>query len=194
MKGKKVKLNILGVSYSQTKAGAYALILTEENGNRKIPIVIGGVEAQSITIKLENLEPPRPLTHDLFYNLADAFAVKMSEVNIYNIKEGVFYSEVVFSNNNKTVRIDARTSDAVALATRFNCPIYTYEEILEKTGIILEQMNSQKHKKTDTKEKNKFSSIDTDTLKNLLRDAISRENYEKASEIRDEINKRDNEI
>ena len=138
MDKKKVKLNILGLSYSQTQSGAYALVLAEEEGDRRIPIIIGGVEAQSIAIKLEGLEPPRPLTHDLFLNFARAFDVELTEVLIYKLEEGIFYSELVCTRSSEVIRIDSRTSDAVALALRFNCPIYTYEEILAKAGIVLD--------------------------------------------------------
>ena len=128
----KVKLKVLGLSCSQTQSGAYALILSEENGNRRIPIVIGGFEAQAIAIGLERLHPPRPLTHDLFINFAKTFGITITEVNIYHLEEGIFYSELVCMTNGSYMKIDARTSDAVALAIRCNCPIYTTEQIIEK--------------------------------------------------------------
>ena len=132
----KVKLKVLGLSCSQTQSGAYALILSEENGNRRIPIVIGGFEAQAIAIGLERLHPPRPLTHDLFINFAKTFGITITEVNIYHLEEGIFYSELVCMTNGSYMKIDARTSDAVALAIRCNCPIYTTEQIIEKAGIV----------------------------------------------------------
>jgi len=134
---KRVKLKVLGISYSQTQSGAYALVLVEENGERRIPIIIGGFEAQSIVIKLENLNPPRPLTHDLLKSFADSFGITVFEVYIDRLEEGVFYSKLTCSNGEKEFSIDSRTSDAVALALRFNCPIFTTEDIIERAGIII---------------------------------------------------------
>lgn len=195
MNKKKIKLNILGLSYSQTQSGAYALVLAEEEGERRIPIIIGGVEAQSIAIKLEGLEPPRPLTHDLFLNFARAFTIDLMEVVIYKLEEGIFYSELVCFKNNEVIRIDSRTSDAVALALRFNCPIYTYEEILSKAGIVLD-FGDTKEKEEPRPVKPKTSigleSKTLEELRTLLNEAVEAENYEKASEIRDEIKKREN--
>ncbi len=195
MNKKKIKLNILGLSYSQTQSGAYALVLAEEGGERRIPIIIGGVEAQSIAIKLEGLEPPRPLTHDLFLNFARAFTIDLLEVIIYKLDEGIFYSELVCFKNNEVVRIDSRTSDAVALALRFNCPIFTYEEIISKAGIVLD-FGETKDKSEGQVKKNRttktLTSKSIEELKKMLEDAIEAENYEKASEIRDEIKKKEN--
>lgn len=199
MEKPKVKLNILGLSYSQTQSGAYALVLAEENGERRIPIIIGAVEAQSIAIKLEGLEPPRPLTHDLFLNFAKAFKIEILEVVIYKLEEGIFYSELVCLHNNEIVKIDSRTSDAVSLALRFNCPIYTYEDILQKAGIVLDfgdqdETSSEKSKKTSevssSAPQNPLADKTLQELKKMLDDAIEKENYEKASEIRDEIKRR----
>ena len=134
----KIRLNILGLSVSQTQSGAYALVLAEENGERRIPIIIGPVEAQAIAIQLEGLKPPRPLTHDLIKNMAMAFDIALLEVTIYKLEEGIFYSELLCEMDGKEIKIDSRTSDAVALALRFRCPIYTTEEILKKSGIILD--------------------------------------------------------
>src|SRR5512137_395579 len=132
---KRIKLKVMGVSYSQTQSGAYALLLIEENGNRRIPIIIGGFEAQAIVIKLENLEPPRPLTHDLFKKFADQFNIAVMEVIIDKLEEGVFYSKLICNNGEKEYSIDSRTSDAVAIALRFGCPIYIDEGILEKAQL-----------------------------------------------------------
>ncbi len=196
MDKKKIKLNILGLSYSQTQSGAYALVLAEEEGERRIPIIIGGVEAQSIAIRLEGLEPPRPLTHDLFLNFAKAFSIQLVEVVIYKLEEGIFYSELVCLKEKELIRIDSRTSDAVALALRFNCPIYTFEEIMTKAGIVLDLEDSKKeevHKteKSSTDKDTSLSSKSIGELDTMLKEAVESENYEKASKIRDEIQRRE---
>ncbi len=187
----KVKLNITGLSNSQNQTGAYALLLSEENGDRKLPIIIGAFEAQSIALKLENLDPPRPLTHDLFLNFSKTFKIDISEVNIYKLEEGVFFSVLICKHEGKEIKVDARTSDAVALALRFKCPIYTTEEILDKAGIYLD-LKSQKDSAVATKSK-KTSKWENYTVKELndeLKDAIEKENYETASEIKNELDKR----
>ena len=196
MDKKKIKLNILGLSYSQTQSGAYALVLAEEEGERRIPIIIGGVEAQSIAIRLEGLEPPRPLTHDLFLNFSKAFSIQLVEVIIYKLEEGIFYSELVCLREEETVRIDSRTSDAVALALRFNCPIYTLEEIMVEAGIVLDLKDTQKDEipKTESLSSEKstpLSSKSIGELDDMLNEAVESENYEKASKIRDEIQRRE---
>jgi bifunctional DNase/RNase len=195
MDKQKIKLNILGLSYSQTQSGAYALVLAEEEGERRIPIIIGAVEAQSIAIKLEGLEPPRPLTHDLFLNFARAFKINITEVVIYKLEEGIFYSELICLYNDEIVRIDSRTSDAVSLALRFNCPIYTFEEILQKAGIVLDfgdqdEPPSEKNAPGNSDSLSPLANKTTQELKELLNETIENENYEKASEIRDEIKHR----
>ena len=134
----KIKLEIAGLSYSQTQSGAYALVLTEAGGKRQLPIIIGGFEAQAIAIELEKMTPTRPLTHDLFKNFAVSFSITVKEVVIYNLVEGIFYAKLICDDKNKEIEIDARTSDAIALAVRFDCPIYTYEFILSAAGIILD--------------------------------------------------------
>ncbi len=193
----KVKLDVLGLSYSQTQAGAYALILSVENSEQRIPIIIGGFEAQSIAIHLENLKPPRPLTHDLFYTLANTYEIKLREVFIYKLEEGVFYAKLYFEKDGQTSVIDSRTSDAVALALRFSCPIYTTESIVEKAGIVLSVTEETENEKTvskDSKDKLKdFLKYSISELESLMQEAINNEDYEKASIIRDEINKRSNE-
>jgi bifunctional DNase/RNase len=193
----KVKLNVLGISYSQTQSGAYALVLSEEEGKRRIPIIIGGFEAQSIAIQIEGLTPPRPLTHDLFLNFAKSYSIEIVDVQIYKLEEGVFFSKLHCDNGKKEVYIDARTSDAIALALRFKCPIYTTEEIIEKAGIILEfdgteddvekMASSEKKESYDT---TLFSKMSLSELKTILEEAVLNEDYEKASKIRDEIKKR----
>ena len=194
MSKKKIKLNILGLSYSQTQSGAYALVLSEEEGERRIPIIIGGVEAQSIAIKLEGLEPPRPLTHDLFQNFSKTFGIEVTEVIIYKLEEGIFYSELVCKKGEEVVNIDSRTSDAVALALRFSCPIYTYEEIIDKAGIVLDFDKKEEEDKatlTVRPSSTKYNTKTIEELKKLLQEAIEDEDYERASGIRDEINSRE---
>lgn len=191
----RVKLKVLGISYSQTQSGAYALILIEENGERRIPIIIGGFEAQAIVIRLENLEPPRPLTHDLFKSFADEFNISLIEVYIYKLEEGVFFSRLVCTNGDKEYSIDSRTSDAVALALRFGCPIYTTEEILEKAGITITTTESgagtsdYADKMTDP-DSSGFDSFSDEELYKMIDEAVNTEDYEKAAAIRDEIDKR----
>lgn len=192
----KKRLNILGLSVSQTQSGAYALVLAEEEGDRRIPIIIGPVEAQAIAIQLEGLKPPRPLTHDLFKNMAMAFDIALLEVTIYKLEEGIFYSELLCEMNGKEVKIDSRTSDAVALALRFRCPIFTTEEILNKAGIVLEVEDEHSTYRKQTKEGNQskksvtYEKYTLNELEEMLSEAILNEDYEKASVIRDEISRR----
>lgn len=199
----KIKLNVLGISYSQTQTGAYALVLTEEKGERRIPIIIGGFEAQAIAIQLEGLKPPRPLTHDLFLSFSMSFRINLVEVNIYKLNEGVFYSKLICNNGGKDIEIDARTSDAIALALRFKCPIYTSEEILRKSGIVIdiEEMGKAKASRKPKKDieeikissslkSEEYKDLDIDALKHLLEEAVKNEEYEKASIIRDELDRR----
>ncbi len=191
----KIRLNILGLSVSQTQSGAYALVLAEENGERRIPIIIGPVEAQAIAIQLEGLKPPRPLTHDLIKNIALAFDITLLEVTIHKLEEGIFFSELLCEMDGKEVRIDSRTSDAIALALRFRCPIYTTEEILNKAGIVLEVSDEHggKHPGAEPKPATSRSTYEKYTLADLeaaLAEAIQNEDYEKASMIRDEIKRR----
>jgi uncharacterized protein len=196
-----VKLNVLGISYSQTQSGAYALILTEENGDRRIPIIVGGFEAQWIAIELEGLKPPRPLTHDLFMSFAKVFGINIHEVLIYKLEEGVFYSQLQCENGKEKITLDARTSDAIALALRFKCPIYTTEEIISKAGIVLDfdkepeshpvnAMTDHIESKSSKHPSNEYKSYTLEELNELLDEAIGNEDYERASMIRDEINQR----
>lgn len=192
---KRVKLKVLGISYSQTQSGAYALILVEEDGERRVPIIIGGFEAQAIVIKLENLEPPRPLTHDLFRSFAEKFNISVIEVMIYKLEEGVFFSRLLCNNGDKEISIDSRTSDAVALALRFGCPIYITEDILEKAGITITASDSESNadSETDTLFDQNSSRYDTYTdeeLYKMIDEAVKTEDYERAAAIRDEIEKR----
>jgi bifunctional DNase/RNase len=193
---KKVKLEIVGLSYSQTQTGAYALVLGESKGKRRLPIIIGGFEAQAIAIELEKMTPSRPLTHDLFKSFAEGFDINVNEVLIYNLVEGIFFAKIICNNGEKDVEIDARTSDAIAVAVRFNCPINTFEFILSQAGIILddEAINSASEggEMDDLVEAdvNDYLKKSTEELKQMLETALSEEDYEKASRIRDEINNR----
>ncbi|HPD53169.1 MAG: bifunctional nuclease domain-containing protein [Bacteroidota bacterium] len=196
---KKIKLDIIGLSYSQTQSGAYALVLGEEGGKRRLPIIIGAFEAQAIAIELENMTPTRPLTHDLFKSMAGSFDIDVEEVIIFNLLEGVFYAKLICNNGEKRMEIDARTSDAIAIAVRFGCPIYTYEFILSTAGIIVdesaeggeEQQVVEKPAVTTTKlSEGELSAASTDELNEMLTKALEEEAYERASRIRDELNKR----
>ncbi len=206
----KVRLQIKGLSYSQTQTGAYALVLGEEDGERRLPIIIGGSEAQSIAIALEKeVNPPRPLTHDLFKNFADAFNIQLKEVVIHKLQDGVFYSILICESNGVEHVLDARTSDAVALAIRFQTPIFTYMEILDKAGIIMndpkENLKKKKGNYSDpldqkTEEENQeekkaenkidYSKKDIKELNALMSLAVADENYELAATIRDELDRR----
>jgi bifunctional DNase/RNase len=201
----KLRLYIKGLSYSQTQTGAYALVLGEEKGERRLPIIIGGFEAQSIAIALEkDVNPPRPLTHDLYKNFADGFDINLIEVVIHKLQDGVFFSILVFKRGKEEVILDARTSDAVALAIRFEAPIYTYAEILDKAGVILNESGGKSKAETKRQEgtvaksaKGESESSTTDLaaqslehLHQLMDKAVENEDYERAARIRDEIDKR----
>jgi len=193
----KIQLDIVGLSYSQTQSGAYALVLAETDGRRRLPIIIGGFEAQAIAIELESMQPSRPLTHDLFKSFAEEFDFNITEVLIYNLVEGIFYAKIMCVHNGKEVEIDSRTSDAIALAVRFNCPIYTFEFILSSAGIILEDQDTEELAEDDLTleelasiQKEPLESISLEDLEAKLQEAIANEDYENASRIRDEIDRR----
>ena len=187
----KIKLEIIGMSYSQSQSGAYALILGEKGGARRLPIIIGGFEAQAIAIELEKMKPTRPLTHDLFLSFANTFKVTLKEVIINKFIEGVFHAELVCISNEKEFRIDARTSDAVALSLRFHCPVYTYEKILLAAGIEVDDKISEPELENEsTTSEDIFSEYSEKDLKELLQKAIDNQEYEKPSKIRDELNQR----
>lgn len=197
----KVKLIIKGLSYSERQSGAYALLMAEANGQRKLPIVIGGFEAQSIAIALEKaVSPPRPLTHDLFIKVLNEYAITLLEVVIHRIKDGVFYASLITSQNGVQQVVDARPSDAVALAVRCQCPIYTTDEVLNKAGMILDEEHSGKNIVPDVeadlaedvaqKPINPLSNANLSDLNEWLQKAVANEDYEKAARIRDEIDKR----
>lgn len=194
---KKVRLEIVGLSYSQTQSGAYALVLGESAGSRRLPIIIGGFEAQAIAIELEKMTPTRPLTHDLFKSFSETFSIEITEILIYNLVEGIFYAKLVCTDGTKEVEIDARTSDAIALAVRFNCPIYTYEFILKSAGIVLDDESLPSNEpamvslaEVENNPEGEYQSKSTEELKSLLQKALDDEQYELASKIRDEINTR----
>lgn len=190
----KIKLEILGISYSQSQSGAYALILGENGEKRRLPIIIGSFEAQAIAIELEKMKPSRPLTHDLLKNFAQTFNIIIKEVIIYKFAEGIFYSKLICFDGIKEVEIDSRTSDAVALAVRFKCSIYTYESILSAAGIVLQDDEKSPEEEAFRSEPevapSDYESLSIKELEDLLMAAIDEEAYEKASKIRDEINKR----
>jgi bifunctional DNase/RNase len=200
---KKVKLDIVGLSYSQTQSGAYALVLGEVNGRRRLPIIIGAFEAQAIAIELEKMTPSRPLTHDLFKSFAQAYHIQIQEILIYNLVDGVFFAKLICSDGVNVREIDARTSDAIALAVRFKAAIYTYEFIISSAGIVIEGNDLLFLENMDsmTKEKgsedistsipgNNYKSLTVEELQKKLQEAIAEEAYEKAARLRDELNKR----
>jgi bifunctional DNase/RNase len=190
----RIKLSIESLVYSQTQSGAYVLVLIEEPGSRKLPIVIGTAEAQAIAVALEGMYPPRPLTHDLFVNFASAYNINIIEVMITKLEEGIFYSELVCESFANRIKIDSRTSDAVALAIRFKCPIYANESVLNMAGISSNDFgktpNDLTENESDPVEHKSIDKMDLNELEQLLNNAISSENYELASQIRDEIKKR----
>lgn len=188
----RIGLEIVGMSYSQSQSGAYALILGEIGGSRRLPVIIGGFEAQSIALGLERMQPSRPLTHDLFKNFADHYGISLLEVVINKFKEGVFHAVLVCEIEGSISEIDARTSDAIALAIRFRCPVYTYENILDEAGIEIKTDEEKEEEEIlpDTPEEDEFSAYLADELEDMLQKAVENEEYEKASRIRDELKKR----
>ncbi|MES2418785.1 MAG: bifunctional nuclease family protein [Bacteroidota bacterium] len=200
---KKVKLDIVGLSYSQTQSGAYALVLGEVNGRRRLPIIIGSFEAQAIAIEIEKMTPTRPLTHDLFKSFAQVYHIQILEVVIYNLVDGVFFAKLICTNGNSTQEIDARTSDAIALAVRFNAIIYTYEFILASAGIVIEGNDFLFLENMDSIAKEQssedlptsipgsgYQSLTVEELQERLEEALAEEAYEKAARIRDELSRR----
>ncbi len=196
---KKIELEIVALSHSITQTHSYAVVLGEVNGLRRLPIVIGGFEAQAIAVALEKMNPSRPLTHDLMKNFLNAFAIELHEIIICDLQEGIFYSKLVCSSENDTIEIDSRTSDALALAVRFGCPIYTYENILESAGILMEDTGNSKKRKTkqevvvEEPSSTGHEDLKTMTLEELdilLNEVLESEDYIRAIAIRDEINSR----
>ncbi|MBS1764319.1 MAG: bifunctional nuclease family protein [Bacteroidetes bacterium] len=206
---KKIRLFITRLEPSSIQSGVYTLVLNEHEGSRRLPIIIGNYEAQAIAVEMENLTPNRPLTHDLFKSFATSFDIHLNEVVIYNLKEGIFYAKLICNNLDKEVEIDSRTSDAVALAVRFNCPIYTYDFILEQAGVEIEEESDvdneddenpkddipkppppQEKKKTANLSTSDYSHLSNEELNEALKNAIDHEDYEAASKMRDELNRR----
>jgi uncharacterized protein len=188
---RKIELEIVALSHSITQTHSYAVVMGEVNGLRRLPIVIGGFEAQAIAVALEKMQPSRPLTHDLMKNFMTAFNVDLSEIIISDLQEGIFYSKLVCISEHDTVEIDSRTSDALALAVRFGCPIYTYEHILESAGILMEDTGKKKKGSMDavpeTGGTEDLRSMSIDELNNLLNEVLEQEDYIRAISIRDEI-------
>lgn len=192
----RIRLKVMGISYSQLQSGAYALLLSEENGPHKIPIVIGSSEAQSIAIKMEGIIPPRPLTHDLFVSFAHAFGVKLAEVFIYKFEDGIFYSELTFSDGSRSVQLDARTSDAIAIAMRTHTPIFTTPEVVSETGFILDEneVDDNSSDQKDIDEDAEIPGVDyfaepklenyaIEELERTLMQLTEDENYEEAARV-----------
>lgn len=200
---KKIPLEILGLSSSQSQTGSFALVLGEKEGNRRLPIIIGMFEAQSIAIQIEKISPNRPLTHDLFKSFAQHLNVTIIEVLISDLKEGVFYSKIVCNDGEREFDLDARPSDAIAIGLRFGVPIYTVESVLSEAGIILSDLEEEEDEETDEIEtsvassssrsesgKSNLRDVSVDELNKLLEEALEKEDYERAAKIRDELNKR----
>ncbi|HMT74156.1 MAG TPA: bifunctional nuclease family protein [Chitinophagaceae bacterium] len=195
---KKIELEIVALSHSITQTHSYAVVLGEVNGVRRLPIVIGGFEAQAIAVALEKMQPSRPLTHDLMRNFMNSFRIELHEIIICDLQEGIFFSKLVCSSDNDTIEIDSRTSDALALAVRFGCPIYTYENILSNAGILMEETEGEKKKKEKKEalveeavsENADLKTMTLDELNSLLNEVLEQEDYVRAIAIRDEINSR----
>lgn len=192
---KKIELEIVALSHSITQTHSYAVVLGEVNGLRRLPIVIGGFEAQAIAVALERMQPSRPLTHDLMKNFMNAFNVELMEIVINDLQEGIFYSKLVCISEHDTVEIDSRTSDALALAVRFGCPIYTYDHILESAGILMEDSGGKKKRKDVPVEeisaaREDLANLTLEELETLLNEVLESEDYIRAISIRDELNKR----
>ena len=194
---KKIELNIVALSHSVTQSHNYAVVLGELEGKRRLPIVIGGFEAQAIAVAIENMTPNRPLTHDLFKNAFDGFNIEVKEVVINNLLDGIFYAQLVCEGPSGTVDVDSRTSDAIAMAVRYGCPIFTYEFIMENAGVVLDDKeeeeisgDSKTEKISKVNKPDSYESFTVGALNKMLEDILNNEDYEKAAKIRDEINRR----
>jgi bifunctional DNase/RNase len=193
---KKIELEIVALSHTLAQTQNYAIVLGEQGGSRRLPIVIGGFEAQAIAVAMEGMAPSRPMTHDLFKNVVDTFMIDLKEIVINNLVDGIFYANLVFVQAGKEIEVDSRTSDALALAVRFGCPIYSYEFILDQAGIILEEDSEREVQKAkirrqhqQSKEKD-IEDYSTEELESMLETVLEEEDYEKAARIRDELNRR----
>ncbi|MEL6140606.1 MAG: bifunctional nuclease domain-containing protein [Bacteroidota bacterium] len=192
----KIELKIMAISRSVTQSNNYAVVLGEQDGARRLPVIIGSFEAQAIAVAIEGMEGPRPMTHDLFKNTLDTLNIELREVLINNLQEGIFFARLVLDRDGEIIEVDSRTSDALALAMRFECPIYTYEFILETAGVVLEgdESSEEEFETTDTEASprggNSLNSYTVGELQQMLDDVLKEENYEKAALIRDEINRR----
>lgn len=196
----KIKLDILGLSSSQSQSGSFALVLGETNGKRRLPIIIGMFEAQAIAIEIEKIIPNRPMTHDLFKSFAQSFNFEVEEILISDLKEGVFFAKIICSNGVKQIDVDARPSDAIAIGLRFNVPIYTYETVLAEAGIVLTDETEEEDevapakkestRKSSKPEKEQLKDLSNDKLNKMLEEALANEDYEKAAKLRDEMNRR----
>jgi len=203
---KKIELDIVALSHSVTQSHNYAVVLGEQDGSRRLPIVIGGIEAQAIAVAMERMTPNRPLTHDLFKNTLETFEIELKEVVINNLLDGIFYARLICIKDNEEIEIDSRTSDALAMAVRFNCPIFTYEFILDAAGVILEDTEDDEEGEVEEKQKsgqakktrrrkttsgNTLASYTVEDLNKMLEEVLSDEDYERAAKIRDEIQRRE---
>ncbi|MEY4202485.1 MAG: hypothetical protein RL013_186 [Bacteroidota bacterium] len=191
---RRIELEIVALSHSMTQSHNYAVVLGEKRGKRRLPIVIGSFEAQAIAVALEQMTPNRPLTHDLFKNALDTFQVKLKEVIINNLLDGIFYARLVCMKDGELFEIDSRTSDAIAMAVRFDCPIFTYDFILEAAGVVLDEQEggySSVSVTTPTLDDSSFENWPVDTLKNRLQEVLDAEDYETAARIRDELKRRE---
>ncbi len=195
---KKIELEIVALSHSVSHSHNYAVVLGEVHGSRRLPIVIGAFEAQAIAVAMERMAPNRPLTHDLFKNTLQTFGIELKEIVINNLLDGIFYSKMVCIRDGESFEVDSRTSDALAMAVRYECPIYTYEFILEVAGVVLEESEPVEEptpkKKTKKSIDNALSQYSYLELSTMLEEVLANENYERAAEIRDELNKRDKEL
>jgi hypothetical protein len=192
---KKIELEIVALSHTLAQTQNYAIVLGEQNGTRRLPIVIGGFEAQAIAVAMEGMAPSRPMTHDLFKNVVDTFKIDLKEIVINNLVDGIFYANLVFVQGGKEVEVDSRTSDALALAVRYGCPIYSYEFILDQAGIILEEDTEREVQKAKTKrqqqtKEKEIEDYSTEDLEEMLEKVLEEEDYERAARIRDELNRR----
>lgn len=191
---KKIELDIVALSHSVTQTHNYAVVLGEIMGSRRLPIVIGGFEAQAIAVAMEKMSPNRPLTHDLFKNTLETFDIELKEVLISNLLDGIFYAKLVCLRAGELFEIDSRTSDAIAMAVRFDCPIFTYEFIMEQAGVVLDEAEEEAQPRSKSTVPVGSTSLETysiDALNNLLEEVLKKEDYEKAAEIRDEIKRRE---